>query len=255
MATLYFGTTLINQAAANVATVVESLTKAEYEALAVKDPNTLYVLTDAENDDVGTHNTDPGAHADIREDVDGKVSKAGDTMTGDLTVEKDTPRIRLVDTTNNFASRLETGNHFTYVTALNDPSSTQNYRALMVCDSDNDALVGALKLRDKVDGTVNLYNVIHTGNKNLITPADIGAAEATHNQAASTITSGTFDAARIPTLAASKVTSGTFAATGVKAKSGTDYTTARVRNIQASTTDLTAGTSTLASGDLYFVYE
>lgn len=49
MATLYFGTTLINQAEANVATVVESLTTAEYEALAVKDPNTLYVLTDVED--------------------------------------------------------------------------------------------------------------------------------------------------------------------------------------------------------------
>ena len=50
MATLYFGNTLINQSEANVATVVESLTKAEYEALAVKDPNTLYVLTDVAGD-------------------------------------------------------------------------------------------------------------------------------------------------------------------------------------------------------------
>lgn len=62
-------------------------------------------------------------------------------------------------------------------------------------------------------------------------------AETTHTQAASTITAGTFPA------------------TGIIAKSGTDYTTARVRNIKASTTDLTAGTSTLTSGDLYFVYE
>lgn len=84
---------------------------------------------------------------------------------------------------------------------------------------------------------------------------DVGAAEAIHTHAAGAVTSGTFDAARIPTLAASKVTTGTFAATGVKAKTGTDYTTARVRNIQASTTDLTAGSSSLASGDLYFVYE
>lgn len=37
--------------------------------------------------------------------------------------------------------------------------------------------------------------------------------------------------------------------------SGTDYTTAKSRNIKASTTDLTAGTSTLASGDIYLVYE
>ena len=49
MATLYFGNTLINQADANVATVVKPLTKAEYAALAVKDPNTLYVITDAGN--------------------------------------------------------------------------------------------------------------------------------------------------------------------------------------------------------------
>ena len=70
-----------------------------------------------------------------------------------------------------------------------------------------------------------------------ITPAAIGAAAASHNQAASTITAGTF------------------AATGVKAMNGTDYTTARVRNIQASTTDLTAGSSALANGDIYLVYE
>lgn len=39
------------------------------------------------------------------------------------------------------------------------------------------------------------------------------------------------------------------------AQSNTSYTTAQVRNIQVSTSDLTAGTSTLASGNLYFVYE
>ena len=70
-----------------------------------------------------------------------------------------------------------------------------------------------------------------------ITPAAIGAAASSHNQAASTITAGTF------------------AATGVKAMNGTDYTTARVRNIQASTTALTAGSSALANGDIYLVYE
>ena len=76
-----------------------------------------------------------------------------------------------------------------------------------------------------------------TGGSDPITPASIGATAASHNQAASTITAGTF------------------AATGVKAMNGTDYTTARVRNIQASTTDLTAGSSALANGDIYLVYE
>ena len=75
-----------------------------------------------------------------------------------------------------------------------------------------------------------------SGGSDPITPAAIGAAAASHNQAASTITAGTF------------------AATGVKAMNGTDYTTARVRNIQASTTDLTAGSSSLSNGDIYLVY-
>lgn len=38
-------------------------------------------------------------------------------------------------------------------------------------------------------------------------------------------------------------------------KNSTDYTASRARNIQFSTADLTAGTSTLANGALYFVYE
>ena len=76
-----------------------------------------------------------------------------------------------------------------------------------------------------------------SGGSDPITPAAIGAAEASHNQAASTITAGTFSA------------------TGVKAMNGTDYTTARVRNIKASTTDLTAGSSSLSNGDIYLVYE
>ena len=94
-----------------------------------------------------------------------------------------------------------------------------------------------------------------SGGSDPITPAAIGAAAVTHSHAAGDVTSGTFAAARIPNLAASKITSGTFAATGVKAMNGTDYTTARVRNIQASTTDLTAGSSSLSNGDIYLVYE
>ncbi len=39
------------------------------------------------------------------------------------------------------------------------------------------------------------------------------------------------------------------------APTSTDYTTLRLRNIQASTTDLTAGSSTLANGNIYMVYE
>lgn len=62
-------------------------------------------------------------------------------------------------------------------------------------------------------------------------------------------------AASSHTHGAGSITAGTFGATGVKAAAGTDYTTARVRNIQASTTDLTAGSSTLDNGSIYLVYE
>lgn len=75
------------------------------------------------------------------------------------------------------------------------------------------------------------------GGKDALKPSDIGAAEADHGHAAS------------------KITDGEFAGTNVRAKTGTDYTTSRIRNIQASTTDLTAGVSGLPSGDIYLVYE
>ena len=126
------------------------------------------------------------------------------------------------------------------------------------------------------------------------TPASIGAAASYHNHSASNITSGTLVVARGGTgkssvtsgnflvgngtkamtektpsqvlsaigaaasshnHAASNITAGTFPDTGIVAKTGTDYTTARVRNIKASTTDITAGSSSLANGDIYLVYE
>lgn len=43
--------------------------------------------------------------------------------------------------------------------------------------------------------------------------------------------------------------------TAVKAASGTDYSVARIRNIYAGTSDMTAGSSALASGNIYLVYE
>lgn len=67
-------------------------------------------------------------------------------------------------------------------------------------------------------------------------------------------TGGTTAATACTNLGAVKKSGDTM--TGILyAQSNTSYTTAQVRNIQVSTSDLTAGTSTLASGNLYFVYE
>lgn len=64
------------------------------------------------------------------------------------------------------------------------------------------------------------------------------------------------DAARKQDVdAKANINSPTFTGTPKAPSSATDYTTARIRNIRASTTDLTAGSSSLNSGELYFVYE
>jgi hypothetical protein len=55
---------------------------------------------------------------------------------------------------------------------------------------------------------------------------------------------------------ASDITAGTFAGQVVaNATAVSSYSTSQVRNIKASTSDLTANSSTLATGDIYFVYE
>ena len=64
-----------------------------------------------------------------------------------------------------------------------------------------------------------------------------GKADESHNQAASTITTGTF-----PT-------------TAIYAKTGTDYNTARIRNISYNTSSMTAKSSSLSSGNIYLQYE
>ena len=81
-----------------------------------------------------------------------------------------------------------------------------------------------------------------TEDVQLKTPAqvlsDIGAAASSHNQAASTITAGT--------LAGQVVANATAVAT---------LTTAQVRNIYAGTDDMTAGTTSLPTGQIYLMYE
>ena len=70
------------------------------------------------------------------------------------------------------------------------------------------------------------------------TPASIGAAATSHNQGANTITAGTLGG---------QVKANTSAMTSIDK--------AQVRDIYAGLSDMTAGSSSLATGTLYFVYE
>lgn len=71
-----------------------------------------------------------------------------------------------------------------------------------------------------------------------ITAENIGASPSSHNQSASTITSGVFPS-------------------WVKANAASEkaLTTSQLRNIYAGTDDISAGTSALATGEVYLVYE
>ena len=82
-----------------------------------------------------------------------------------------------------------------------------------------------------VDSSLSSSSTNPVQNK-VINTALAGKADSSHNQAASTITAGTF------------------AATGVKAMTGTDYTTYRVRNAAI----VSATPSSMSNGDVAFVY-
>lgn len=80
-------------------------------------------------------------------------------------------------------------------------------------------------------------NTSHTHTKSQITDFPTTMTPTAHNQAASTITAGTF-------------------AGQVVAPAGTEYTTARIRNVAFTTTDPGANsTSTLPNGSVLIVYE
>lgn len=94
-----------------------------------------------------------------------------------------------------------------------------------------------------------------TENPHKVTAEQTGAAEKDHVHTVSDITD--FPSEMTPsshTQAASTITAGTFSATGVKAATGTDYTTQRIRNIAAQTGSVTAGTTSLANGNVLFQY-
>lgn len=71
-----------------------------------------------------------------------------------------------------------------------------------------------------------------------------------------TYISGSISSSNISSIPASKVTAGTFAGmVEANSSSESNTTTTQLRNVYFGTTDMTAGSSVLPTGEIYLVYE
>lgn len=105
------------------------------------------------------HNTDEEAHPDIRTTVDGKVSKGGDMMTGQLHI----------DTTNTNQGVIVGGNNTTSYFASIGADGINYQRTLQIVNNSTDAnSMNAMKYAVWTNGVEETYPVLHTGNKNQI---------------------------------------------------------------------------------------
>lgn len=93
-----------------------------------------------------------------------KVKKAGDTMTGDLTIRKSYAAVRMAPTADGPNSIvMDAGNQV--VLQSRNAASDANRRALIVNNSAKQAdIANALVLLTAVDGVYKYYNVLHAGN-------------------------------------------------------------------------------------------
>lgn len=100
----------------------------------------------------------------------GAVSTGGDTMTGDLVINKAISAVKL-------KTPLGTTHIFKNANAANDLGTTISDEAANGA-TDRLNLLTSRTLADKLRLVTNdgkIYNILHTGNKELIKPADIGA--------------------------------------------------------------------------------
>ena len=190
------------------------------------------------------------------------VEKTGDTMTGALTIDgadlsikgEYYPSLNIVPikSTSKIKKAVFEGSYAgsASMSAWEDDVG-QNRRIIEVrAKAYESSLDNALMLNVCDNNNWSYYKVFHSGTTVPITSGGtgattaagaltaLGAAAATHNQSASTITSGMFP---------SWVKANTNA---MKALS-----TSQLRNITISTTDLVEGESTLAEGEIYLVYD
>lgn len=110
-------------------------------------------------------------------------------------------------------------------------------------------------VQDVLDGdtaTAIAQHIASTSNPHKVTPEQIGAATSTHTHTPASIGA----AASSHTHAASGVTAGTLGGKVLaNATAVATVTDKQIRNIYAGTSDMTAGSTSLTTGDIYLVYE
>ena len=126
-------------------------------------------------------------------------------------------------------------------------AATQSANGLMTAADKKklDGIAAGAQVNSVTGVKGNAESTYRTGNVN-ITPANIGAAAASHNHTASNITSGTLSIDRLPTITV--------------AKGGTGATTAAVARTNLGVYGMASGTAaptttTCPSGYVYFRYE
>lgn len=99
----------------------------------------------------------------------GAVKKTGDTMTGNLTVERASyPQIHIKQSTVGSRVKLQNSGH-SLMFEISPDSTDTTRRSLIVADSVQDASIqNAVQFAHTSDGKTTLYPIFHAGNKELI---------------------------------------------------------------------------------------
>ena len=177
----------------------------------------------------------------MEEGIENAVSKDGGDIINDELKFKNTTETK----TN--GGRIAADDAGTSVTSFDNLDNEGGDRqTLTVNTAKNSDKNTAVQVTIVKDGATETFNVLHSGNKDLITPEDIGAAKASHGTHVGYSSTAPF----------ADGTANTGSATTVARSDHRHPTdTTRAPMYDYGTTDLTAGVSPLATGKLYFVYE
>ena len=99
----------------------------------------------------------------------GFVKKSGDTMTGNLGISKSLPQVNLTNTSTSRTSRLTADGTSTKSAVIMNVADDSNSSAFFLYP-ETAALKNAARLRHRVGGADTWYDILHTGNRDLVVP-------------------------------------------------------------------------------------